>query len=259
MRTCAVLAVLAAMPLLAVGCGEDDEGAKPVAKKPSAFFGWVHGTPEITAIAFDADRLDRNGRRKLRVYVCDGRGPPAGKAVWFTGTVNLEAANELGRGVTLTSAGGKEKLSIDHFDDRVVRGAFTDASGRRNQFTASPATGGAGIYQVSLSEDLKYSGTSTEGHKLSATAERNGQVAGSITTAGGDRIRFRIHALSLAAPADLEGSGLSRGYQRDRAHSLQPGEYVAVVAPGGSHWLGRNGDVRGGTAGSNIIGLDKAC
>lgn len=259
MTRCAVLAALAAIALLAVGCGGDDEETKPVAKRPSAFFGWVHGTPEITAIAFDADRPGRNGSRKIRVYVCDGRGPPAGKAVWFTGTINPEEANELGRGITLTSASGKEKLSIDHFDDRVVRGAFTDASGRRNHFTASPATGGAGIYQVSLSKDLKYTGTSTEGHKLSATASRNGQVAGNITTAGGEKVKFRIHALSLAAPADLEGSGLARDYERDRARSLQPGEYVAVVAPGGSHWLGRSGNVRGGTAGNNIIGLDKAC
>lgn len=259
MRRCAVVmvVVLAAMPLLALGCGE--ERAKTGTKTPSAFFGWVHGTPEITAIAFDADPADRNGLRKVRVYVCDGRGPPAGKAVWFTGPVNVKEANEVGRGVTLTSAEGTEKLSIDHFDDRVVMGSFTDASGRRNQFTASPATGGAGIYQVSLSQGLKYSGTSTEGDKLSATAARDGQVAGSITTAGGDRIKFRIHTLSLAAPGDLEGSGFSRGYQRDRPRSLQPGEYVAVVAPGGSHWLGRSGDVRRGSAGSNIIGLDKAC
>ena len=38
-----------------------------------------------------------------------------------------------------------------------------------------------------------------------------------------------------------------------------PGEYVAVIAPGGSHWLGRSGNVRGGQSGLNIIGLDKKC
>jgi hypothetical protein len=34
---------------------------------------------------------------------------------------------------------------------------------------------------------------------------------------------------------------------------------VAVFAPGGSHWLGRSGNVRGGQSGANIIGLDKKC
>ena len=258
MRRWGVLAVLAVLPLLALGCGDDDD-TESQAKKPGAFFGWVHGARELTAIAVDADRPDGNGRRNVRVYVCDGRGPPAGKAVWFSGTVDTKAVNRLGSGPTLTSAGGRERLSIDHFDDRVLRGSFTDAAGRRNQFTATPSTGGAGIYQVSLSEDLRYTGTSTEGDKLSARASRDGRVAGDITTAAGETIRFRIHALSLAAPADLAGSGLSEEYRRDRPRSLQPGEYVAVIAPGGSHWLGRNGDVRGGTAGNNIIGLDKAC
>ena len=39
--------------------------------------------------------------------------------------------------------------------------------------------------------------------------------------------------------------------------TIETGEYVAVIAPGGSHWFGRSGDVRSGSPGVFIIGLDK--
>ena len=38
-----------------------------------------------------------------------------------------------------------------------------------------------------------------------------------------------------------------------------PGTYVAFAAPRGRFLIGRNGNVRGGSAGANIIGLDKKC
>lgn len=39
----------------------------------------------------------------------------------------------------------------------------------------------------------------------------------------------------------------------------QPDSYVAFAAPDGRFLIGRSGNVRGGSAGLNIIGLDKKC
>ena len=75
-----------------------------------------------------------------------------------------------------------------------------------------------------------------------------------------DRVAGRAHeALALATPARLAARGLPTDYGRYKAVNQVPGEYVAVIAPGGSHWLGRSGNVRGGESGLNIIGLDKKC
>ncbi|MEA2467346.1 MAG: hypothetical protein QOJ57_1472, partial [Thermoleophilaceae bacterium] len=63
--------------------------------------------------------------------------------------------------------------------------------------------------------------------------------------------------LALSTPAQLSARGLSASYRKDASRSLVPGEYVAVIAPGGTHWLGRAGNVRGGRPDAEIIGLDK--
>jgi hypothetical protein len=39
----------------------------------------------------------------------------------------------------------------------------------------------------------------------------------------------------------------------------RPDTYTAFVAPRGRYVFGRNGNVRGGQSGLNIIGLDKKC
>ena len=70
---------------------------------------------------------------------------------------------------------------------------------------------------------------------------------------------FAVQSLALATPARLAARGLPTDYGQYKAVNQVPGEYVAVIAPGGSHWLGRSGNVRGGSSGVNIIGLDKKC
>ena len=41
------------------------------------------------------------------------------------------------------------------------------------------------------------------------------------------------------------------------ANNQWPGQYVAMIAPGGSHWFGRSGSLRTGAPGNAIIGLTK--
>ena len=82
---------------------------------------------------------------------------------------------------------------------------------------------------------------------------------GTITTAAGDELEFTVNSLALATPAALSARGLPDDYRQYVDVNQVPGEYVALIAPGGSHWLGRSGNVRGGSAGLNIIGLDKKC
>jgi hypothetical protein len=252
-----LVAALAAS-LIPAGCGGDDKKSDTSSKQPTAYFGWVLGTPEATGVAIEADASDKGSPVKnIRAYVCDGRGPPKGKAVWFKGSVDTAKTKDGGQTVSLSSAGKQETLGIDQYDQRLVKGSFTDADGVRRQYVAYPARDGAGIYEVTLDQKLHYKGTSTDGSKLDAQAGREGLVTGTLTTADSTKVPFAIRTLALASPAELSSSGLSPDYRKDAAHSLVPGEYVAVISPGGTHWLGRAGNVRGGSPAAEIIGLDK--
>ena len=80
-----------------------------------------------------------------------------------------------------------------------------------------------------------------DGAVLDAQASSDGATEGSITIPGGKQILFRVYSLALADPADLAAQGLSPDFNKYVRNNQVPGAYVAVIAPGGSHWLGRSG------------------
>jgi hypothetical protein len=220
------------------------------------YFGYLLGSPRLAGVAFDVAAPDRNGKRLLRAYVCDGLGVPDGMAVWFKGEIpaDLESATFP---ASFTSVGGQETLTITVMNDRRVLGVFSEASGARASFASYPAIDGAGIYQVTLDEGLRYTGISTDGARLDAQANGEGTTVGTIKPAQGKAVDFTVHSLALASPGELAAYGLSQSYLDYAAFNQVPGSYVAVIAPGGSHWFGRSGAVQLGRPGLEIIGLDK--
>jgi hypothetical protein len=260
-RMLAVLALLSVMAALLAAYRIGASRTQALAQgqdspPPSVYFGFLQGTPRIGAVAIDLAPPDAQGQRVLRAYVCDGLGPPEGMAVWFRGDVAAQPESGA-QGPTFTSAGGQETLRITALSERGVYGAFTDAAGAIAHFVAYPTFDGAGIYQVTLDETLRYTGTSTDGARLDAQATSDGTTTGTITTNDGQTISFSVRSLALASPADLAAHGLPQDFRRFASNNQVPGEYVAVIAPGGSHWFGRSGDVRAGLPGTFIIGLDK--
>lgn len=259
----AALVVVLALWLLA-GCGGGEEGQQAGGGQTEGggggqevYFGWLLGTRDIVAVAFDVAAPDKEGMREVRAYVCNGLGGEETLAVWFWGSAS-EATEQTGERQRLTSAGGQETLVIGSLNDQEVRGTFTNSFGQTTRYAAFPATGGAGIYEVTLNEDLAYSGTSSDGSTLEARSDEEGNVEGTVTTAGGEEIEFVSQTLALASPQDLAEQGVSEDYKRFEDVNLIPGEYVAVISPGANHWFGRSGNVRGGSPGANIIGLDKS-
>jgi len=224
--------------------------------QPDVYFGFLLGSPRVAGVAIDLAPPDTTGRRVLRAYVCDGLGVPDGIAIWFKGEVPAEGPSNA-TPLVLTSVGGHQMLRITALTERGVYGAFTEASGDVAHFVSYKAIDGAGIYQVSLDEHLRYSGTSTDGATLEAQAQSDGTTTGTIKPANGTAIAFAIRSLALASPADLADHGLAKEYPQYAAYNQIPGSYVAVIAPGGSHWFGRSGSVQLGSPGVFIIGLDK--
>jgi hypothetical protein len=261
-RAC-VLAVLVPIGLLVPSCSSNKKettattaaaAAAATSADHSVYFGWLLGSVDIAAVALDVTPGDAKDSLKVSVYVCDGLGPPEGTALWFTGALGTEIS--VAKPLTLTAVGGTASLSITQVGKAAVLGSFVGPKGK-NTFAAYPATGGAGIYQVTIDEALKIKGTSSDGNVLEGAADKAGTTTATITTAAKEKFEFTVHNLSLASPADLAAHGLKDDYRKYATTNQVPGEYVAVIAPGGSHWLGRAGAVRLGSPIAEIIGLDK--
>jgi hypothetical protein len=208
-----------------------DLAASPV-PTPGVYYGRVAMTTD--KLAFDINVVD--GQRTLRAYVSDAEPEPEGDIEWFTSPIT-------GNAFSLTSASGNARIEGTVAGDG-VSGTLTLPDQPARRYFAGPAGEGAGIYDVIVAADRSHTGTSFEGAKLQLSY-KDGMVIGKVTDPAG-------------ASVDLLGADLTHAYKLGVEGSL-PGTYVAFAAPRGRFLIGRNGNVRGGSAGLNIIGLDKKC
>ena len=208
-----------------------DLAASPV-PTPGVYYGRVAMTTD--KLAFDINVV--NGQRTLRAYVSDAEPEPEGDIEWFTSPIT-------GSTFTVTSASGNARIEGTVAADG-VSGMLTLPNQPARRYFAGPAGEGAGIYDVTVAADRSHTGTSFEGAKLELSY-KDGMVIGKVIDPAG-------------ASVDLLGADLTHAYKLGIEGSL-PGTYVAFAAPRGRFLIGRNGDVRGGSAGVNIIGLDKKC
>ena len=208
-----------------------DLAASPV-PTPGVYYGRVAMTTD--KLAFDINTV--GGQRQPRAYVSDAEPEPEGDIQWFTSPIT-------GNTFTVTSASRDARIEGTIAPDG-VSGMLTLPNQPARRYFAGPAGEGAGIYDVTVAADRTHTGTSIEGGKLELTY-KDGMVMGKVTDPGG-------------ASVDLLGADLTHAYRMGIEGSL-PGTDRAFAAPRGRYLIGRNGDVRGGTFGNNIIGLDKKC
>lgn len=210
-----------------------DLGASSI-DSPGLYYGKVAMGTDQFAMQVDQPSA---GSRRVRVYLSDGEPEPEGDIEWFTGTVGADTR------VDLTSASGNARLQGEIAADS-VKGTVTLPGQAARPFFAVPAGDGAGIYEVTVNADKTYTGTAEDGTKLELS--QNGDlVQGTFSLPDGRRIQLLAYDLTRVYKYSVEGS--------------QPGSFLAFASPGGRYLIGRSGDVRGGSAGLNIIGLDKAC
>lgn len=210
-----------------------DLGASKI-PTPGAYYGKVaRSTDQFLLVV---DQPPGQPARRARVYLSDGEPEPEGDIEWFTGPV-------VGSKLELTSAGRRARLS-GQLTAESLSGTVTLEDGKPRPLFAVPAGDGAGIYEVTVGADGVYKGTSEDGSAIDIR-QNGSSVAGTISTRDGIRIDLQAYDLTRVFNYKVRGS--------------PPDKYLAFASPGGRYLIGRNGDVRGGTAGTNIIGLDKAC
>lgn len=193
-------------------------------------------------VAFTTDRLNfelqpnADGTRLLRSYVSDSEPEPAGDIQWFAETFS-------GGAFAMTSKTGDARITGEVTDEGIA-GELTLPDGVARRYFAAPGGQGAGIYTVEVADDRRHTGRSEQGATLDLRYDA-GTVMGTLTSAEG-------------AEFPMLGADLSAAFAYGDDFS-QPGTYTAFVAPRGRYVFGRNGDVRAGRPGLNIIGLDKKC
>jgi hypothetical protein len=70
------LLVLVLALWLVAGCADTEE--KSARREHNIYFGWLLGTSDIVAVAFDVGATNRQGERVVRAYVCNGLGGRTG-------------------------------------------------------------------------------------------------------------------------------------------------------------------------------------
>jgi hypothetical protein len=177
-----VAAVLAVAGLAALsGCGSS--GGPATADVSGSFVGVVPGTDIYVAVV--AAPPAREGQaRAVRVYACDGARGAATVSEWFPGRGTDAFA--------LTSDSGRAQVRVTLGSD-AARGVLSLADGRRLDFSAPPARGIAGLYEVTILPDGRVRGVSESGTRQSGRVSFRPDASGryhgrgTYTTADGTR------------------------------------------------------------------------
>jgi hypothetical protein len=211
--------VLAVTVLLSACGGGDKKGVAAVA---GTFVGKASDGRSLVAVVA-APPASEGQPRKVSVYACDGQQVN----VWLPGETGANQAE-------LTSQGGARATVT--LAPNQARGTITLRDGKKLSFTANPAKGAAGLYNVTLAPGGSITGSSQTGGRLTARLGEQARpglrlIDGNITIGGGQQVKLSLFG-----------------------RSATPGDYRWVVLANGRAYGGKNGD-EGGRAGV----LDKLC
>lgn len=166
--------------------GSREESIPPVAGNfvgtVTDFAGDTNAVPFVALVAAGAPE-EGGGKREVRAYLCDGRGINE----WFWGSA---AGNDL---ELSSDEGARLEGSLS---PEAANGSITLADGESFTFEANPATGAAGLYNVTFSEDGQVRGISEGGGQLEAqVADEPNEggfypITGAITAPDGPSFDF---------------------------------------------------------------------
>jgi hypothetical protein len=201
--------VLLLTPL--TGCSSDDSpGGKEAEKAVEAdnavvgsFVGEVPGTEAFVAVvAAPAEGGKDSGA--VQIYVSDGRG----LSEWFSGPIsdsNFVAKSDDGDVET------EGRLSGDS-----VTGTVVLPGGKTVRYEASPPSGAAGLYELTVSAAGELSGASAAGLAVTGEIPLGKRETGMLRMVDGKRLEFAV----------------TRKRAGDLAH-LRAGQVRLIVLPGG--------------------------
>jgi hypothetical protein len=203
------------------GCGgdDDDEATEKRAKLvEGTFVGKVEGTEAFVAVvASPAPKGKR--RRDVTVFLCDAKS----LCEWLSGSAN---------GNALTAASDDDDAkATGQLTGKAARGGITVPGGKTLKYVAGPATAAAGLYNLTVSPNGRFTGVSAAGVGLTGNSTLPSPGPGTLKLADGTRLRFNA----------TENS--------DDPIRLQAGDARVIVLPG--RQLRGAGKSRGGEGGAS--------
>jgi hypothetical protein len=199
------------------GCGGDDDDEAPERKRAKPVDGTFVGKAAkteafVAVVASPAPKGER--RRDVTVFVCD-----AGKICeWLSGSAN-------GNKFTATSD-DEDAQAKGTLTAKATRGSVELPGGRSIDYTASPATATAGLYNLTVKANGNLSGASAAGVGLTGRSTLPAPGPGTLKLADGTRLKFDASENSTDDPIrvaagevrvivlpgrQLRGAGKSRG------------------------------------------------
>jgi hypothetical protein len=207
--------VAAAMVLPLAGCGGGgDREAKPI---DGTFVGKVAGTEALVAVVA-APPAGEQPKRNISIYVADGRRVTE----WFAGSA---AANSF-----TASSDDRDARIKGTLSGGAVTGTLDLPDGKTVKYEATPATGAAGLYDLSVSRKGELTGASAAGIGLKGETPLDSGM-GTLKLADGKRRKFDV-------------TGLAGG----KLPSLRAGQVRLIVLDEGLTGAGKPRSAKGGSA-----------
>ena len=222
-----VVSLLALLGLLISGCAgyqEEKEGAQRQEEGPivGEFVGEIPEADAFVALVAEGPQEGEDAR-EVRAYLCDGRAVNE----WFVGSAE-------GNDLDLSSEGGSRLAA--NLSPEGISGTITLPDGQDVGFQASPATGVAGLYDVSFASDGTFSGASEDGAQL-------------LEARLGEEVKPGIRRISGAI---ILAEGESQDFEAF-SREAQPGEYRWILLSDGQ---AKGGAKKGSGPGFTSTGSD---
>jgi hypothetical protein len=168
------------------GDGDDRPDGKKAEKAVEAdnavvgsFLGEVSGTQAFVAIVAAPAEAGKDSAA-VQIYISDGRGV----SEWFSGPISD------GGFVAQSDDGDAEtegKLSSDS-----VTGTVVLPDGKTGRYEASPPSGGAGLYELTVSSDGELTGASAAGLAVKGEMTLGKRGTGMVRLVDGKRLEFAL-------------------------------------------------------------------
>jgi hypothetical protein len=215
-------AVALALAIGACGGGGDGDSEQPAQKAvEGTFVGKVKGEDAFVAVVA-APTAGKGGKRDVSVYVTDGRR----LSEWFPGSVE---------GNSFKAASADQDAEVNgKLTAKGVTGTLELPGGKKGGYEATPATGAAGLYDLSVSAKGRLSGASAAGIGLKGrTPFTDG--TGTLELADGKRRKFEVRPDGRGAADRLRagqvllivlGGGELSGAGKGRTRDGDPGFFI---------------------------------
>jgi hypothetical protein len=222
----AFVAVLLLLPLAACGGDDDDdddEDEKEATPVDGTFVGKLSETDAFVAVVA-APRAEGQDRRRVTVFVCDGRR----LCELFRGE---STGNTFSAGSEDDDAEAKGELSAEE-----AKGTIEVGDDEPIRYQAAQATATSGLYDLTVSRNGRIRGASEAGVALRGSSTLPSPGTGRLRLADGTRLRFDIATGSADAnlglrPGQLRlivlpdrklaGAGMNRGNGADSVYFVR--------------------------------------